>query len=198
MISLCTFVKNEEHCLEHMLSRIAEHVNEIVIVDTGSTDATMQVAKKFDARIYEVGFTDFGKMRTLTAHLAREPWVLMLDADETLENPEALVDLANDAEVEAYAFPRKRWLDLGMQHQTETEAYPDWQVRFFRNETKYVWRRELHEYFDGGAVVHIPNGPVVNHFQDVFKSAARKQERDELYRFLALQAGVDIVGGKPL
>lgn len=185
MISLCTFVKDEAHCIEHMFKSIINYVDEIVVVDTGSTDATITIAKAYDARIYRVGFTDFASIRTITAHLAREPWVLMLDADETISHPDKLRELGTKYECEAYAFPRKRWLDLDMTQQTEPEAYPDWQVRMFKNNTDYVWQRHLHEFFHGGVVTHIENGPILNHFQDVFKDEERNKTRKKLYRELA-------------
>jgi glycosyltransferase involved in cell wall biosynthesis len=196
MISFCTFVKNEAHCLAHMLSSVEDFVQEIVVVDTGSTDGTQDIARCFTNRVYEIGFTDFGKVRTITAHLATQPWVLMLDADETLSHPERLVDLIK-MDCEAFAIPRARWSDLMMTNQTELEAWPDLQVRFFKNNPNYVWRRELHEYFDGAAVHNLDHnyGIWINHFQDVFKDSARKTIRDDLYKKLALLAGVTVEGG---
>lgn len=196
-VSLCTFVKNEAHCIEHMLKPIANIVGEIVVVDTGSTDNTLEIAAQYTDRIYQVGFTSFDKIRTLTSHLARRPWVLMLDADETISNIDQLQDLMMFGK-EAYAIPRKRWLDLEMTQQTELEAYPDLQVRFYQNRLHYVWKRELHEYFHGGTVENLnPNiwKIQINHFQDVFKDQSRKQIRDELYSKLAPIAKVTIEGG---
>lgn len=198
MITLATFVKNEAHCLANMVNSVRDYVDEIVVLDTGSTDSTIEIAKSYNARVYKVGFTDFGSIRTVAAHLARKPWVLMLDADETLEKPELLKNFAQDPLVSAYAFPRKRWLDLEKTKQTELEAYPDWQVRFFRNYPNHIWKRELHEYFHGAAVVKVEHGPFINHFQDVFKDTARKEVRDKLYTELAKIANVTVQGGKPL
>lgn len=199
-ISLCSFVKDEANCIMGMLSSVEQYVDEIVIVDTGSTDYTQDICRKFGARVYEVGFTDFGKIRTLTAHLATEQWVLMLDADEELHNPSGLMDATHNRykRSDAYAFPRKRWLDLERTKQTEIEAYPDWQVRLFRNNKNYTWKRELHEYFDGTAVEHISIGPTIDHFHDPYKSPEALQKRSELYTRLAAQAGVTIEGGHKL
>jgi glycosyltransferase involved in cell wall biosynthesis len=191
-------VKDEENCVEHMLQSVYQWVSEIVVLDTGSTDRTLHICRDYGARIYQVGFTDFGKIRTVAAHLARDPWVLMLDADETLQGPELLANLARSGESKAYAFPRKRWGDLEMTDQRELEAYPDWQVRFFRNKPEYIWKRELHEYFSGTGIHHVDHGPVIHHFQDVFKDKERKRQRYEQYKVLAKKAGVHIQGGKPL
>lgn len=203
-ITLATFVKNEAHCLEHMIKSVADYIDEFIVVDTGSTDNTIEIAKKFGAHVYEVSFTDFGKIRTLTMHLASCPWILMLDADETLECPDLLQaytrarDKKEDIPVEAIAFPRKRWLNLNMTQQTELEAYPDWQVRFFKNDKRFIFRRALHEEFHGGIVSTIDSGIYIHHFQDVFKDEARRKERDELYAKLAPVAGVTMHGGKSI
>src|SRR4051794_11620290 len=90
MISLCSFVKNEAHCVKGMMDSVSSYVNEIVVVDTGSTDGTVDICKEYGARVYQIGFTDFGKIRTITAHLANEPWVVMLDADERIDKPNRL------------------------------------------------------------------------------------------------------------
>lgn len=198
MISLCTFVKDEAHCIAYMFGSVLRFVDEIVVVDTGSTDNTVEICKQYTPRVYQVGFTDFGSIRTLTAHLATQPWILMLDADETIAGGGQLAKLAEDKEVEAYAFPRKRWLDLKMEKQTETDAYPDYQVRLFRNNKDYIWKRELHEYFDGAEVTHVDSGPVIHHFQDVFKNDERRRKRSLLYQKLAKQAGVHVHGGRPV
>lgn len=198
MISLCTFVKNERDCLPHMLSSIEDYVSEIIVVDTGSTDGTQDCARCFTDQVYEIGFTDFGKIRTITAHLASQPWVLMLDADETISRPDLLASLANQTMTNAYAFPRRRWLDLDMKQQTELEAYPDWQVRFFRNTKSFVWKRELHEFFHGTAVLNYKDGPIIEHFHDVWKTPEKLIERKKQYEYLANIAGITVEGGHEL
>jgi len=207
-ISLCTFIKNEEHCIEHMFKSVLGWVDEVVVLDTGSTDRSVEICKDYDARVYEVGFSDFGKIRTLSAHLGSCDWILMLDADETLSYPDKLQDVLKLTDVfddektkpvEAIGLPRKRWLDLEMTEQVELEAYPDLQVRLFQNYSHFGFRRALHEEFYGGAVTPVlEDGPVINHFQDVFKDEIANKVRRELYEKLAPAAGVRIDGGKPI
>jgi len=203
-ISLCTFVKNESHCIGHMFDSVCSYVDEIVVVDTGSTDNTIEICKEYGARVYKIGFVDFGSLRTITAHLAREPWILMLDADETLDGSEHLRNIVYSivCNEEAVALPRKRWLDLEKTRQTELEAYPDWQVRLYKNNINYIWKRELHEYFDGAAVFHLkPKNPwtlTIDHFHDVYKSKEDLVKRQILYEQLAKKAKVTIEGGKSI
>jgi glycosyltransferase involved in cell wall biosynthesis len=203
-ISLCTFVKNEEHCLAHMLDSVKDYVHEIIVLDTGSTDKTIEIAKSYTTEVYGAKFTNFGDIRTRCLKLASKPWILMLDADETLTRPDLLqkltktFDKEQEKYVEAVALPRKRWLDVAMTQQTEIEAYPDWQVRLFKNDPRFCFRRELHEEFHGGYVTHLDVGATINHFQDVFKDAKRNEERTKLYSELAELAKVTIHGGKPV
>lgn len=202
-ITLATFVKNEAHCIEHMFESVKDFCSELVVVDTGSTDGTQDIVRKWGARLYEVGFTNFGNIRTLTAHLSRGQWVLMLDADETISNPDKLQEMITKIDPRGFlphaiALPRKRWLDKKMTQQTEIKAYPDWQVRLFENNPKFIFRRALHEEFHGGTPTHIENLAYINHFQDVFKDAEANRIRQELYNKLAPIAGVTLHGGKVL
>jgi glycosyltransferase involved in cell wall biosynthesis len=82
------FVKNEEKNLRDCIESVRPIVAEIIIVDTGSTDGTVALAKSITDRVYEIPFTDFGSIRTMAAHFADYPWVLMLDGDERLDPTE--------------------------------------------------------------------------------------------------------------
>lgn len=85
LISACMMVRNEERNLEKCLNSIKRLVDEIVIVDTGSTDGTIEIAKKFNARIYEHPWAnDFSLHRNQSISYARGKWVLIIDADEEL------------------------------------------------------------------------------------------------------------------
>jgi tetratricopeptide (TPR) repeat protein len=78
-------VKNEEANLVRCLESVGDLVGEIVVVDTGSTDATREVARGFGARVIEAGWEDdFSLARNLALAAARGAWILVLDADEYL------------------------------------------------------------------------------------------------------------------
>lgn len=84
-ISLCMIVKNEEKNLGNCLSKITKHINDIVIVDTGSTDKTKNIAKKYTSKVYDfVWCDDFSKARNFSISKASNDWVLILDADEEI------------------------------------------------------------------------------------------------------------------
>ncbi|WP_346895285.1 glycosyltransferase [Clostridium sp. UBA7503] len=85
MLSLCMIVKNEENNLEKCLNNIAEYVEDIVIVDTGSTDDTKKIAKKYTSKVFDFKWcNDFSKARNFSISKASNDWVLILDADEVI------------------------------------------------------------------------------------------------------------------
>lgn len=82
-VSLCLIVKNEEVCLERCLSSIADLVEEIIIVDTGSTDRTKEIASKFTDRIFHFPWIDdFAAARNYSFEQATKEYILWLDADD--------------------------------------------------------------------------------------------------------------------
>ena len=84
-ITLCMMVKNEEKFLPGCLESVKGLVDEIIIVDTGSTDATMEIARRYDAKIYEHPWqNDFSLHRNQSIGCATGDWILILDADEEL------------------------------------------------------------------------------------------------------------------
>ncbi len=86
-ISQCMIVKNEEENIERALSWGKGLVSEQVVVDTGSTDRTVEIARQMGARVYEYQWTDdFSAAKNFAISKARYEWVAFLDADEYL-NP---------------------------------------------------------------------------------------------------------------
>ncbi len=84
-LSLCMIVRDEQEMLPRCLASVAGAVDEIVIVDTGSTDATVQVARSFGARVIEQRWRDsFAEARNASFDAAAGDWLIYLDADEVL------------------------------------------------------------------------------------------------------------------
>jgi len=85
-LSLCMIVKNEEENLPVCLESVRDIVDEIIIVDTGSTDGTKKVAEKFGAKTFNFTWTDdFSEARNFSLSKASGDWILYLDADEKIE-----------------------------------------------------------------------------------------------------------------
>ena len=92
-ISLCLIVKNEEHTLEQCLTSVRGIPDEIIIVDTGSTDRTKEIAAKWTSHVYDFEWIDdFAAARNASFQYATQDYILWLDADDILA-PEELAKL---------------------------------------------------------------------------------------------------------
>jgi tetratricopeptide (TPR) repeat protein len=84
-LSLCAIAKNEQTLIPQCLKSVKDVVDEIVILDTGSTDRTVDIAKEFGARVYHFKWcNDFAAARNAALNYVQGKWVLVLDADEVL------------------------------------------------------------------------------------------------------------------
>lgn len=84
-LSVCMIVKNEQQFLEETLNSIKDLADEIIIVDTGSTDATRTIARKFTDKIYDFAWIDdFSAARNFSLRQATKEWILVLDGDEVV------------------------------------------------------------------------------------------------------------------
>ena len=97
-ISLCMIVKNEEAVLARCLDSIADLMDEIIIVDTGSTDHTKEIAAKYTSQVYDFKWTsDFSAARNFSFSKANMDYIYAADADEILDdfNHERFLRLKN-------------------------------------------------------------------------------------------------------
>ncbi|MEX1254288.1 MAG: glycosyltransferase family 2 protein [Dehalococcoidia bacterium] len=151
-LSVVTIALNEALRLERC-RRSASWADEWVVVDSGSSDGTQDVARSLGARVLERPFDNFSSQWNYAAEQARGDWVLVLAADEQV-SPELSQEiervLRRAGGPSCYAMPRRnvlfgRWLRHGGQ-------YPDWSFRLFRKGTAR-WVGDIHEQlsYDGGA-----------------------------------------------
>ncbi|TYQ25906.1 glycosyltransferase family 2 protein [Pseudanabaena sp. UWO310] len=86
ILSACLIVKNEEHRLANCLESLQSLADEIIVVDTGSSDRTVAIAKKYQARVFPFEWcNDFSQARNHAIAQAKGEWILVIDADEVLE-----------------------------------------------------------------------------------------------------------------
>lgn len=131
-LSVCLIVRDEAARLGDAIASVRSVADEIVVVDTGSTDGTPELAASLGARVYAFPWIDdFAAARNASFDRARGDWILMLDADQRLENPEAL---PRPLTGEAY---RLRIVDSGIE---------SLRVALFRAGARMVGR--IHEHFD--------------------------------------------------
>ncbi|WP_246615206.1 glycosyltransferase [Clostridium thailandense] len=145
MITLCMIVKNEEKNLESCLSKIHSFVDEIIIVDTGSTDNTRKIASEFTDKIYDFQWcNDFSKARNYSISKASSEWVLILDADEFVNDffrytvDEFINNPSNENKV-----GRIKRINI-MEDSFETKKYTEWVNRLF-NKNYFCYEGIIHE-----------------------------------------------------
>ncbi|MGL4800955.1 MULTISPECIES: glycosyltransferase [Peptostreptococcaceae] len=141
-LSLCMIVKNEEKNLARCLSSVASIVDEIIIVDTGSTDNTVSIAKSYGAKVYYHKWeNDFSLARNVSLEKATKNWVLFLDADEELDHEEA-IRLKNILQLNS----RLEAFHLRLVNIISNTNIGDAIVlRVFKNKQKYRFEGRMHE-----------------------------------------------------
>ena len=143
-LSLSMIVKNEKDVLARCLKSVKSIVNEIIIVDTGSTDKTPEIAKEFGATILRYEWTDnFCAARNFSLDYVTGDWVLVLDADEVLiyDSSEQIARLLTDNQAEGYFI---RVVNL-LGEPPDLETSEDMVVRLFRNRPEYRFEGAIHE-----------------------------------------------------
>lgn len=161
MISLCMIVKNEQKNLSELLPIIEEYVDEIIIVDTGSTDKTKETAKKYTDKIFDYKWTqDFSEARNFSLSKATKEWILILDADERIaeQDLKKLKQLTQNKEVFAYKFEQRnysnkqtpiKWKESKQDSYEESKQFLGWQyrgiIRLFRNDKRIKFVYPIHE-----------------------------------------------------
>lgn len=145
-VSLCMIVKNEEKILDRCLGTVADLVDEIVIVDTGSTDGTKELARKYTENIYDFQWTDdFSAARNFAFSKARMDYIYSADADEVLseENRERFRRLKETLlpEIEIVQMKYGNQLQYGTVYNFDEEYRP----KLFKRRRDFVWESPIHE-----------------------------------------------------
>ena len=134
-LSLCIAVFNEEKNLHHALDSAYDMVDEVVIVDGGSEDKTVEIAKSYGSKI-KVIVTDnppmfhINKQKSIDA--ANGDWILQLDADEALsdELKKEIMQVIDNSDNDAYWVPRKNY--FLNRFLTKGGQYPDYTIRLYK------------------------------------------------------------------
>ena len=146
MISTVIVTLNEEKKLLNCLESVKDFSDEIVVVDLGSTDHTLEIAKKYQAKIFTHPRVDYVELvRNFAIAKAQGDWILVLDPDETVPQSlkNKLKDVISEDKYTAVNISRKniffgKWI-------SHTNWWPDRHVRFFKK-GKVKWEKRIHLY----------------------------------------------------
>ncbi len=193
-ISVVLAVFNEEDNLKNCLNSVKDIAHEIVVVDGGSTDKTLEIAKSFNAKIIQTNnplVFHINKNKAIDA--AKGDWILQLDADEVVTNElvnEIRVAVSKESDINGYWIPRKNFF-LG-KYLTKGGQYPDLTLRLYRKGKGRLPAKDVHEQAEvEGKVGYLKNDLL--HLRD--KSFTTYMERfnryTELLAFQLIEAGVN-------
>ena len=193
-VSLCMIVKNEAHCIGRCIKSVEKLVREIIVVDTGSTDRTIEIARGYGAKVMCFAWRDdFAAARNFSIARAAGEWILVLDADEVLEpvKPHYFSALLNHREVQGYYVRIRNYLD-----QVGAVA-EDRVVRLFRNRPEYRFSGVIHEQIagtileknDGSGLVL--SGLVLHHYGCLEREVRGKNKRQRNMALLSKALAAD-------
>ncbi len=164
-VSLCMIVKNEERVLQRCLDSVAGLMDEIIIVDTGSTDATKEIAARYTDKIYDfVWINDFAAARNFAFSKAAMEYIYSADADEVLdeENRQAFRTLKETLlpEIDIVQMYYTNQLSFGTIYNYDKELRP----KLYKRNRNFRWEGAIHEqvvlqpviYDSEIAITHLP------------------------------------------
>ena len=146
-ISLCMIVKNEEKNLGKCLESLKGIVDEMIVVDTGSTDRTVEIAKEYGARVEHFEWVgDFSKARNYAFSLATCDYIYSADADEEIdeENRQRFIQLKKDIEdldIDIVQMYYCNQLSYRTVYNFDRELRP----KLFKRLRKFIWEDPIHE-----------------------------------------------------
>lgn len=164
-ISLCMIVRDEAQCINSCLSAARPHVDEIIVIDTGSLDNTIELAEPFtDVLRQFTWIDDFSAARNYSLQFATQPWTLVLDADEILSSQDyaRLRQLASTDSIDGFYLTQRRYVDNPEGNDAMwkpisgpdrfSKSYKGYReneiLRFFRNTSAIRYSGRVHEIVD--------------------------------------------------
>jgi glycosyltransferase involved in cell wall biosynthesis len=145
-ISLCMIVKNEEKTLPRCLDSVKEIADEIILVDTGSTDQTKQIARQYTDQIYDFKWIDdFAAARNYSFSKATKEYILWLDADDVLldEDQKKLADLKRSLDPSFDVVMMKYQMKP---HHPQAPTSVFMRERLLKRAKGFTWHDPVHEY----------------------------------------------------
>lgn len=184
-ISLCMIVKNEEAVLARCLDSVADLMDEIIIVDTGSTDRTKEIAAKYTDKIYDFEWiSDFSAARNYSFSKATMDYIYVADADEVIDEENRqkfrLLKEAMLPQIEMVQMLYCNQLEFGTTYNFDEEYRP----KLYKRLREFVWVEPIHETVRIEPVIYdsdirIEHRPLSSHAGRDFAAFKRLYEKGE-------------------
>jgi len=174
-LSVTIITLNEERRIGKCI-KSAAFADEIIVVDSGSQDRTVEIAEHAGARVIHQDWLGYGRQKQFAVEQAANEWVLCLDADEWLgpELSQSIQSVLEHPEFSAYQFPRRnrfmgRWLRHG-------EGYPDWSLRLFHRDHAHWSEDEVHEKVVSDGDAEKISGDLMHESEETMQQYLNKQD----------------------
>ena len=187
-ISACYIVKNEAKNLPRSIESLKSAVNELIVVDTGSTDNTIEIAKSYGAKVIEVTWQDdFSAPRNIAIENATGDWIIFLDADEFFAYPDkvraAIEKLSHEVTI---LIPR-----INIDEDNENrEINRNRDLRIFKNVSYLRYRGMIHENLEnikGGELKYVLSGDDLTAYHTGYSASIHENKYRRNLRILELE-----------
>ena len=185
-ISLCMIVKNEERVLARCLDSLIGLMDEIIIVDTGSTDKTKEIAKKYTDKVYDFAWVDdFSAARNFSFSKATMDYIYVADADEVLDEE----NRAEFQKIKEAMLPEVEIVQMYYANQKSFNTVynfdKEYRPKLYKRLRNFLWVDPIHEsvnlepiVFDSDIVInHMPESNHAKRDLSVFEKMVAKGQR---------------------
>jgi len=184
-LSICVITLNEAHDLPRLLKSVEGLAEQIVVVDSGSTDATVEIARAAGAHVLTRVWGNYADQKNFAASQASEDWILLLDADEEVSSElrESILKWkAAPPEFPVYEMARMAWfLGAWIHH---SRWYPDWQRRLF-DRRKAQFSGAIHESLQFQGAIGRLQGDLLHY---TVRNLEEQRQKSDEYSTLAARA----------
>ena len=195
-LSVCMIVKNEEKNIVRTLLNLRPVADELIVVDTGSSDRTKDIARALGARVFDFPWTgDFSAARNFSLSMAKGGWILVMDADEVISpsDRKELRELIRGPRQTAYGITTRNYvLSPGAWGWTENDgAYPEqagtgWipstKARLFPNDEHIRFRGHVHELVEASleeaGIKVVLSGIPIHHYGKLITGKVKEKGAD--------------------
>lgn len=174
MISVLIITKNEEDVIADAIKSVKDLADEVIVVDGGSADRTIEVAEKHGAKVVKNKFKNFSDQRDLARSASHEPWILYLDSDESAtpefinELKEGIRSAENDSSIAGFYVRRKTFFYGQDWHFTDKVQ------RVFKKDKLKGWHGVVHETPDVDGELGLIDAPIEHYTHRNFEQMIAK------------------------
>ena len=176
MISVIIITKNEAHHIASCLNSVA-WADEIIILDSGSTDETVTICKKYTPHVYLTDWPGFGPQKQRALEKATGEWIFSIDADEVVSQQleDEIKHAVKSAEFDGYQVPRlSNFCGKAMHH---SGWWPDYTVRLFRKKSGKFSLVPVHEKVHVEGVIGKLKNPLLHDTYETLEEAISKMNQ---------------------